>query len=325
MAAKDLITLARAYDNLQGVSSQDSLLGVLITAYSEAIEKYCRRRFVTWSYDELYNGDGDRRLILRQYPLQSVQSVRYRPVTVAKITNTNTTTYQQARVAVTSTGLQLTTMASGVSATITSGLTWTGNPTLNALMNAVSALGNGWSGQIVGDAAQQTGQSGDYGLWPSADLYVPNSYGDPLEGSGVLQSQGAMNARGLFAELKMHTYELSGFQWDARGWLLRAIPYSDPELMHPEDLVFPVGVNNFRVQYTAGYSTMPEAVQEACARWVAYGYFLTQRDPALLHQVPQSGTTSGWGPAAAPLAMPPQDVQALLAPYRRLTIGTNQG
>ena len=61
----------------------------------------------------------------------------------------------------------------------------------------------------------------------------------------------------------MHTYELQGYQWDARGWLLRAIPYTDPELLHPEDLILPVGINNFRIQYTAGYTTVPEAVQEA--------------------------------------------------------------
>ena len=41
-------TLARAKQNIQSItdSSQDSLLGVLITAVSEMIEKYCRRRFV---------------------------------------------------------------------------------------------------------------------------------------------------------------------------------------------------------------------------------------------------------------------------------------
>jgi hypothetical protein len=90
MAAKDLITLARAYQELQGVSNQDALLGTLITACSEVIEKYCLRRFVSTAYDELYNGNGDRRLLLRQYPLQSVKSVRYRPVTVLKVQNTNT-------------------------------------------------------------------------------------------------------------------------------------------------------------------------------------------------------------------------------------------
>ena len=118
MAAKDLITLARAYLDLQGVTGVDSLLGTLITAVSDAIEKYCRRRFVTQRYDELYDGGGDRRLLLRQYPVQSVQAVRYRPVTVLKVTNTDPTNVQ-ARVAVLSTGLQLVSVKNGVKTTVT--------------------------------------------------------------------------------------------------------------------------------------------------------------------------------------------------------------
>jgi hypothetical protein len=318
MAAKDLITLARAYQATQGYlsSGQDSLLSTLITAASEGIEKYCRRRFVSTAYDELYNGTGDRRLLLRQYPIQQVSSVRYRPVTVLKVTNTLAANIQ-ARVAITSTGLTLVRVNAGVKTTDTS-CTFAGNVTLTALAAAVSALGNGWSAQVVGDST-------NYGSWPSADLYCPNSYGDALEGSGILQSQGALQCvAGSFAELKMHTYELAGYQWDARGWLLRAIPYTDPELLHPEDLVFPVGINNFRVQYTAGYSTVPEAVQEACARWVAILYNLTTRDPGLAAQTTSGVQAQSWGHGTPDHEVPAQ-LRPLLAPYRRHTVATDQG
>jgi hypothetical protein len=310
-SSKDLITRARAYQNLQGVTGVDSLIDTLVTAVSDAVEKYCRRDFNSKSYDELYSGDGDRRLMLRQYPLQSVKSVRYRPVTVLKVINNDTVTNQQARAQVTSTGLTLTRVASGV--TTTNNLTFAGNVTLQAMATAIIAVGSGWSAQVVGDTG------GDYGLWPSADLFVAPSYGDGT------QSQGALTARGQFAELKLHTYELAGYQWDPRGWLLRAIPYTDPELLHPEDLVWPVGINNFRVQYTAGFSTIPEAVQEACAEWVAHLYFQTLRDPTLLHQVPASGTTSGWGSLVTRPGDPPVHVKTLLAPYRRHSVATNQG
>ena len=104
----------------------------------------------------------------------------------------------------------------------------------------------------------------------------------------------AQSGAGSFAELKMHTYELQGFQWDPRGWLLRAIPYTDPELLHPEDLIWPVGIANFRVQYTAGYTTVPEAVQEACARWVALMWNLTQRDPGLAGQSVGGALAQRW-------------------------------
>ncbi len=244
------------------------------------------------------------------------------PVFVCRVGNFNTTLNQQARVSVVNTGLQCWRSASGIGFTETL-LSFASFPSLTSLMNAVSALGNGWQGEVVSSATSQF--AGDYGNWPSADLYVPGSYGDPLEGVGVQSSQGNLNARGVWAAILMHTYELQGYQWDERGWLLRAIPYTDPELLHPEDLIWPVGVNNFRIQYTAGYSTVPEAVQEACAEWVAELYWLSQRDPALLHQVPASGTASGWGPIAGAGGTPPPHVQTLLAPYRRRCVATSQG
>ena len=311
MAMKDLITLARAYQNLQGITGVDALLQALITSASDAVEKYCRRRFLSTAYDEIYNGTGDRRLLLRQYPIQSVQSVRYRPVTVLKVINNNTGLNQQARVTVTSTGLTLVRVASGVSSS--NSLTFAGNVTLQALATAITALDNGWSAQVVGDGG------GDYGLWPSADLYVAPAYGDGAT------SQGALTARGQYAEIKLHTYELAGYQFDPRGWLLRAIPYTDPELLHPEDLIWPIGINNFRVQYTAGYATVPEAVQEACAEWVAFLYFNTQRDPFLQSQAISGASRQTWGSMAGNPGRPPVPVANMLAPYRRHTAGTNQG
>jgi hypothetical protein len=298
MATKDLITLARAYYNLPGVSA-DAIVGALITACSDAIEKYCRRDFYVRAYDELYSGRGVQRLLLRAYPIQSVQSVRYRPVTVLKITNTVAANVQ-ARVTVTSTGLTLVRVNAGTTTTDTS-VTFAGNITLTAVVSAVNALGNGWSAQYVGDAT-------NYGSWPAADLYVPPSFGDGTSSQGALQC-----VAGSFAELKLHTYEMAGYQFDPRGWLLRAIPYTDPELLHPEDLVWPVGVDNLRVQYSAGYNTIPESVQEACAEWVAQLYNLSLRDPAQ-----QASSVSGNAYSYVAQAAPPPAVQQLLQPYRRM-------
>src|SRR5882724_9943198 len=94
--AMDLITVSRAKQNLPSItdSSQDTNLQTLVTAASKAVQRYCRRDFVACVYDELYNGTGNRRLFLRHYPIQSIQAVRYRPVTVLKITNTDTANQQ---------------------------------------------------------------------------------------------------------------------------------------------------------------------------------------------------------------------------------------
>lgn len=319
--AMDLITIARAKQNLPSItdSSQDTNLQTLVTAVSKAIQRYCRRDFVQCVYDELYNGTGAGRLFLRQYPVQSVQAVRHRPTTVLKITNTTGSTNQQARVSVTSTGLTLTRVASGVSSSDSS-VTFAGNVTLNAVATAVNALGNGWSAQVVGD----------YALWPSADLWCLNGNKTDTE-LNAMAGQGALNAaNNTYAELKMHTYELSGYQIDQRrGWVLRAIPYTDPELLHPEDLIWPEGVNNFRIQYTAGYGTIPEDVQEACTELVV-SFFKSFDQNQLFVRESIPGQSHTWVFDFDPLGKGlgctswPHNVRALLAPYRRHQASTGQ-
>jgi hypothetical protein len=313
MGQNNLIGLERALVNIPSAQATDqNTIDVLIGAVSDYITRYCRRDFRTRFYDELYSGDGDRRLLLRQYPLQTVDSVRYRPVTVLKIiNNAGPGSTQQSRVQVAQTGLQLMEMSSGVRTMTTSGLTYAAQPTIAGLAGAINAIGRGWTAQVVGDSA------GDYGLWPSADLFVANSFGNGPT------SQGSMTCMRQSAELKLHTYELAGYQWDSRGWLLRAIPYTDPELIHPEDLIWPVGVNNFRVQYTAGYVEVPEAVQEACAQWVSRLWFHTQRDPALGAQTIPGQISQTWGASSS--GQPPANVATLLAPFRRYSMASNQG
>jgi hypothetical protein len=297
MAAIDLVTNARARVALPSAAasgSDDSAINTLITACSRAIMRYCHRAFVKDTYDELYDGRGERQLFLRNFPIQSVQSVRYRPVTVMKLTRTDSATpTPQARVEVIgpTPGLRLTRVTNGVQTQTTTGLTFTANVTISALGAAVNAADDGkWSWASTG-----------YDTWPSGDLYCPNgSTTDPSAGERA--GQGALQCvAGSFAELKMHTYELQGYQINARqGGLLRAIPYTDPELLHPEDLIFPIGINNFRVQYTAGYNTVPEDVQEACCQLIAYHFRL--------------------GPRETPDVFIPQAITDLLKPYRAQTL-----
>ncbi len=54
----------------------DTLLEELINGSSYAIESYCERKFKQQTYtDEEYDGSGLKYLLLKQYPVQSVQSV----------------------------------------------------------------------------------------------------------------------------------------------------------------------------------------------------------------------------------------------------------
>jgi len=269
MAFIDLITQARAQINLPSASGTSDMTAIttLITACSRAIQRYCKRLFVQCTFDELYSGRGERSLYLRNYPINAITSVRYRPVTVTKITN-NLANTPQARVSVTSTGITLWRNTNGTPYT-DANLTFAGNVNIGALEAAVNAVGNGWSAVSQG-----------YDNWPSGDLYCPNG---PTVGTDYLYTpagQGNLQCvSGSYAELKMHTYEMQGYQINERqGGLLRAIPYTDPELLHPEDLIWPRGVNNYRVQYQAGFTTIPEDVQEACAQLVAVQFKMDARE-----------------------------------------------
>lgn len=291
MAAKDLITRARAYQNLSGVSGVDALIDTLITAVSDAIEKYCRRSFYSRTLDEVYDG-GEEEILLREYPVQAIIWVRASPQVVLEIGNHATSTNQRATVEVTSTGLKLTRVASGVVAIDTS-VTWASQVTLTAVATAVNSLGNGWS------AVVRSGLE----LWPSIDLYLPPSLGDGTH------SQGALSARGTMAGLRLHVDEVREYEWLPSG-VLRRLPF----------IWWPGGVGYYRVKYTAGFSTIPEGVQQACADWVAHLYYRTLRDPGIANEstAPSGGTATYGG--YLPAKSPPDQVRQLLAPYRRHTV-----
>ena len=98
----------------------------------------------------------------------------------------------------------------------------------------------------------------------------------------------------------MHVIEMSDFQVDRkRGWLIRGInalvvQWDDPMA------VWTPGIDNYRVQYQAGYKQVPNDVQEACAEWTAALFWQTKGNPVA---VPPT---------------PPPHVELLLQPYRQI-------
>jgi hypothetical protein len=281
----DLITLARAKYNIYRAttSAEDTTLTELIKTCSSAIEKYCRRQFDSQEFDELYPGNGSDTLTLRHFPIVKVTRVAFDPTTVLTVKNTSTSTHQRATARVTATGLELIRVSSGTVTTDTS-ITWAGNATLSAVASAVTALGNGWLGQV----------KGSYGSWRSADLR---------------DFQGHLHALNVEAPLKIHTQELSDYEIDdKRGWLLRGNQPAFPG----DDGGWCGGRNSWRVIYTAGWSTVPEDVQEACAEWVATLFWQTKRDPGSIMRR-TADLTEQQGRIEAQI---PAYVRLLLRPYR---------
>jgi len=78
MTGAELTTLAnlRAYLKKQtDDTTDDDLLEDLITRMSQAIETHCNRSFHDSTYTEYYRGNGKDRMLLRQYPINSITSI----------------------------------------------------------------------------------------------------------------------------------------------------------------------------------------------------------------------------------------------------------
>ena len=165
-------------------------------------------------------------------------------------------------------------VASGV--TTTSTLAFANQVTLSALASAVNALGSSWSASVLNSTDN---------LRASADLRA---------------IQGAFAAKDLNADLRMHTTELANFTTDhERGCL------------HADDGAAWFGGHNYwRVLYRAGYSTIPDDVQEACAEWTAQLFWQTKRDPGLASEsIPATMSRDVLREMSA-------SAKYLLAPYR---------
>jgi hypothetical protein len=256
----DLIDIPRATQSSTLATlnaSTPTYLASLIAAASQLIRKACHRDFSQTAYAEYQSGGNyvNAALLLRQYPVLSITRVAADPTQVLTVQNTSAAN-QRATVATTSTGLTLYRMASGVATTDTS-VTWAANATVSAVASAVNALGNGWLA---------TAQGG-FGLFPSVDL-------NPL--------QGALSALSGGASLEMHIEDIQGWSggygmngaYGIYGWRLDA---DTGELYG----VFPRGQQNIRIDYTAGYATVPQPVQEACVQLVQWLYQQGQTNSAV--------------------------------------------
>jgi hypothetical protein len=272
----NLITRTRALGNLNNrptTSDENTTLDALIAAVSRAIENYCWRTFAITSYDELYPGNQGRDLVLRNYPIASIERVAFGLTPVLSVTNTSASN-QRATAKVTATGLELIRVASGTASAST--ILFSDQATLSVLATAVTALGNGWSASVINSA-------------------------DALRSSADLRAlQGAFHAKDVNAELKIHTSELSDYLVDAeRGCLLRT-----------EGACWAGSFHCWRVIYRAGYSAVPDDVQEACGEWTSQLFWQTKRDPGLASEAIPGAVSR------VLLRDMPASIKLLLAPYR---------
>ena len=279
----NLITPSRAKQNIKDSDKdsfgvlQENAVTSLIAACSQNIIYFCGRDFVSASYDELYSPDSyGPYLWLKQAPLTVISRVSYNLQQAISIKNTSWPTNVRATAKLTSTTLELTRVASGSSSTSTLTLA---SYTFTTLVDAIDAVGSGWDAALV-----DSNMAG----FPATDLKVP------------ITPQGCANSNASY--LYVHVDDATDYDINFnRGELIRSCGW-------------PQGPHAVRVVYTAGWSTVPEDVQEACATMVAALYYQYSRDPGLSLQ-----KTADLTYQANPIfeARGQENVRRLLAPYIR--------
>lgn len=278
-APTDLIT-QDYFENcaaIRGLSDiEEQAVPQLLSAASRLIRKHCNRWFnrrpssigPLTAYDGLYTLDWpSRTLVLRQFPVNGILRARTSPTQVFNVTNTSSSNQQAwvslaysgvadiSDIAPTTTGMTFSTISSGVLTTTTLLLTGS-NATFQGLATSIAGLGNGWSAQVIDPK---------YGAWPTADL---------RQGIGPSCAVGTYAQQGFWVhvdDMPVQVDQEAGIvQIDAGNFDPWTSPryglYLDTGL---GDLDIGGGLNGIRIMYDAGWDTVPEDVQQACAETVA--------------------------------------------------------
>lgn len=263
----DLITIPRSIQSAAlaalGASSP-AQLQFLVSAASDAIRRHCHRDFTQTAYSEYYSGGIyiKEPLKLRQFPVIGVSRVAIANIAI-QVLNSGATA-QRATIQTLANGdLQLVSVASGVATT--SAVAAASNITIGAVAAAINGLGNGWGTSIY------SGPAGSYALFPTTDLKPLQGASSCLVGGTYLEVYEDWYGWNTVSFWPDETYESSGV---ASFWRL------DDETGEIHSRL-PRGRLNIRIDYTAGFATIPASVQQACVDLAQWMYQSGSHDYAL--------------------------------------------
>ena len=273
-----LITLAKVKLYL-GITDENSdrILEAMIDRATGFMERYCNRKLYTRSYTrEVYYGSGFQKLVLDQYPVTTVSRVSSGRANAFYVTNTTATNH--ATIEITSSALKYS--ADGAAATSLAFATYT---TINLLIAALNAI-SGWSATVMASS---------YGTRKSSDLLIrPGMY--------------CLSPTQAYCEIpndEMTDYQLLSPSEDRNCGIL----YSPSGWTR--------GTEYF-VDYTAGYTTVPLALEEAVLLLVAYRYNQKDQDQSIKQESmgDYSYTLRDMANAI------PSDIGSLIDLYRKRTL-----
>lgn len=261
MSLTPLADTTRASQNttLAGLAvSNGAYLVNLLDAASTAIRRATGKDFTSTSYTEYHTvGPYIREpLQLRQYPVTRISRLAVANRCLQVLNSGNGGTIQRATIETLSNGdIRYTTVASGVVTTNT--LAAATYVTVQAMANAINALGNGWSTTIFSSAA------GSYNLFPVVDLKTLQGASSAMVGGCYLDIYedwyGWNNSAGFYPE--------GEGSWGSATSFWRLEPETGQLFIHA-----PRGQMILRVDYVAGYSTIPNDLQEATVELAQHLY-----------------------------------------------------
>jgi hypothetical protein len=270
-----LSSLSRLKEYLNiSVSTFDTKLTNMLSAASRAAERYCDAKLVSAARTEYHNGRGTHYLTLDAYPVTASPKIS---LAASCVEIQNTTAYE-ATVKVDSGVMTLTRNGSDSSLTLSS------YATIDLLVAAIIALGNGWTASAI------------------------NEYGD-YPASRIRDTQGVLEAREYEATVEL----FAPFTGRQRNNLVSGVVVTECEL--------PFGYQNVKAEYTGGYTTVPDDLQTAVCDIAAALYRQSVRDATLKSEklgdysytnFDGMTATAGQLQSLSPLAV------QLLAPYRRV-------
>jgi len=278
------LTTVANFKTYAGITTDDddALLTSLIARATDAIEKYCRRTLRSTTYRELYDGRGDTKLLLNEYPVTAITLVATGRIDVVRLTNSNSDAYN-AYAQVDATNLELTVNGGANDGTDT--LTLSSYSTITSLVSAINSLGTGWSA---------TNLLSSYEDWSATELI-------PCQAISAFDS--------TYGYLELPEQVENDFR----------IEMGQAEIYLPTG--FPVGYQNVLVRYTAGYATTPSDLEQICIDLVNIYYRSRERSTDVKRERLGDHDiwfADNGGGGARDI---PESLQTRLAPYRRYTMG----
>lgn len=258
--------------------SDSTLLSDLKEAAEALVSRYCKRTFESTAYTlEKYDGTGTQNLFLKNYPITALTRLVLGTTEAIKVHNTNT--HSEVSVSVSSTGITLSRDGS-TDAT----LTFANYPTMATMAAAISAAGNGWSGEVI---------SSLYNSFKSS--YLLTRYG-----------ANAMDSNRVYLYMPYEDAEDDFEVYEEQGRIF--LPGG-----------FPLGRNNVFVSYTAGYdaATMPEDLKLAVKILTQSFYEKTKSDSWSLVKYQTGDIMEQFAATAKDM---PAEVELILSRYRRFKV-----